>query len=107
MVKKFIEKIITILVVSGLIISTTNILEFFIPSFRAFLFKIIAVAGNASYDTSFRTHGFASGGGASLSLGILVLSLISYFKFTISVRILYSKNLLLQCTYIYLFIEIS
>lgn len=85
--ENFIEKIIAILVVSALIISITNILEFFIPSFRAFLFKIIAVTGNSSYDTSFRTHGFASGGGASLSLGILVLSLISYFKFTISISI--------------------
>ena len=98
--EKFIEKIITILVVSGLIISTTNILEFFIPSFRAFLFKIIAVTGNASYDTSFRTHGFASGGGASLSLGILVLSLISYFKFTIS------KNTLSRIFYFSAFIYI-
>lgn len=80
----FINKIIKILVVSALIISITNILEFFIPSFRVFLFKTIAVTGNASYDTSFRTHGFASGGGASLSLGILVMSLLSYFKFTIS-----------------------
>lgn len=80
----FLQKIIKILIISALIISTTNILEFFIPSFRVFLFKTIAVTGNSSYDISFRTHGFASGGGASLSLGILVLSLISYFKFTIS-----------------------
>ena len=82
--ENFIQKIFKILVISALIISITNILEFFIPSFKAFLFKVIAVTGNSSYDISYRTHGFASGGGASLSLGILVLSLISYFKYTIS-----------------------
>ncbi|MDA8807643.1 hypothetical protein N9N09_01625 [Flavobacteriaceae bacterium] len=80
----FINKIIKILVISALIISTTNVIEFFNPEFRRFLFETIAVTGNSSYDTSFRTHGFASSGGASLSLGILVLALISYFKYSIS-----------------------
>ena len=100
--KNFIEKIIKILVISALIISTTNILEFFIPSFRIFLLKIIAVTGNSSYDISFRTHGFASGGGASLSLGILVLSLISYFKFTISEGALSKGFYFISFLYMYL-----
>ena len=81
----YLDKIFTIMVVSGLIIAASNFVEFFIPSFRIFLLKLIAVTGNSSYDISFRTHGFASSGGASLSLGMVCLSLIAYLKFSVSV----------------------
>lgn len=80
----YFEKILSIIIISGLIISITNVIEYFSPTFRIFLLNIINVTGNTDYEMSFRTHGFASSGGASLSVGILVVSLISFFKSKIS-----------------------
>ena len=78
------EKLLSIIIVSGFIISLTNVIEFFHPPFRFFLLKIIEVTGNTDYEMSFRTHGFASSGGSSLSLGILIISILSFLKFKTS-----------------------
>lgn len=81
---RFFQKILSIIVVSGLIIAATNVLEYFLPPFRLLLLKYISVTGNTDYELSFRTHGFASSGGASLSVGTLVVCLLSFWKYKIS-----------------------
>ena len=79
-------KILRLIIFSGLIIAISNVIEFFYLPFRFFLLGIIDTTGNTAYDTSFRTHGFASSGGASLSVGILITSILSLFRYTVSVN---------------------
>lgn len=76
--KKLEVTLIKVIVLSGLIVAITNIIEFFNNAFRIWLFAVIEVTGNSSYDVSFRTHGLASSGGSSLSLGLLIIALIAY-----------------------------
>lgn len=65
--------------ISAIIIAATNVYEFFTPSFKQWLVAIIDTTGNTEYDESFRTHGFASSGGASLSVGLLIASFVGFF----------------------------
>jgi len=96
------EKLLSIIIVSGFIISLTNVIEFFHPPFRFFLLKIIEVTGNTDYEMSFRTHGFASSGGSSLSLGILIISVLSFLKFKISNTKMYKLIFYLIFLFLYL-----
>ena len=99
----FFNKLCAVMVCAGLIIAASNVLEFFSSDFRQFLLSFIDVTGNSSYDTSFRTHGFASGGGASLSIGILVLSFVAYLKFVNSTRSL--QKIFYYCAFIFIYIS--
>lgn len=77
-IRKLESNLLKAIVLSGVIVAITNIIEFFDNSFRMWLFAVIEVTGNSSYDISFRTHGLASSGGSSLSLGLLIIALIAY-----------------------------
>lgn len=101
---RFFEKLLSIIIISGFVISLTNVIEFFHPPFRFFLLKIIEVTGNTDYEMSFRTHGFASSGGSSLSLGILITSILSFLKFKISKNKI--KRLTLYLMFLFLYISI-
>lgn len=68
-----------IIILSTLLISITCILEYFIPSVKNFLARVIATSGNIVYEDSFRVHGFATGGGASLSVGLAIGAVLSLF----------------------------
>lgn len=100
---RFFEKLLSVIVFSGLIISVTNVIEFFHPPFRFFLLEVISVTGNTDYEMSFRTHGFASGGGSSLSLGILIISILSFFKFKKAKNKF--KKLLFYLSFLFLYIS--
>ncbi len=67
------------IVFSGLLISTTCILEFFFPSTKSFFYQLINTSGNIEYDVSYRVHGLATGGGASLSVGLAICSVLAFF----------------------------
>ncbi len=68
-----------VIVVSVLIISITCTLEFFIPAAKVFFARLINTSGNIVYEDSFRVHGLATGGGASLSVGLAVGSVLALF----------------------------
>lgn len=103
------------IVLSGVLVAVTNIIEFFNNNFRMWLFGVIEVTGNSSYDVSFRTHGLASSGGSSLSLGLLVIALISFamsrnrelghalrFFYGLSFFVLYCSNFVVGRTGLFL-----
>ncbi|VAW76722.1 hypothetical protein MNBD_GAMMA12-3543 [hydrothermal vent metagenome] len=69
------------MVLSALLISITCALEFFLPSFKAFFAMLIETSGNIEYEESFRVHGLATGGGASLSVGLALSSVLGLFLF--------------------------
>ena len=100
---RFFETLLSIIIISGFIISLTNLIEFFHPPFRFFLLKTIDVTGNTDYEMSFRTHGFASSGGSSLSLGILITSILSFLKFKMSKN--KTKKLALYLMFLFLYIS--
>lgn len=77
------------IIYAGLIVSVTCTVEFFSESFKALLFSVIDTSGNIDYNESFRVHGFASSGGASLSVGLFISSLVSYILYKTSSEIKY------------------
>jgi hypothetical protein len=82
--KEFFKQLLSIITFSGLIIGITCVLEYFSFSFKILLLNIIDTTGNTEYGESFRTHGFASSGGASLSLGMSIVSILTYLRFKLS-----------------------
>lgn len=68
-----------VIVLSSLLIAVTCLLEFFVPSAKAFFAALINTSGNIEYDTSFRVHGLATGGGASLSVGLAIGSVLALY----------------------------
>lgn len=73
--------LLNIIVISGFLITITCLLEFFSPASKMFFANTIDTSGNIVYEDSFRVHGLASGGGASLSVGLMVTSLVSFLLF--------------------------
>lgn len=71
--------IIILFVLSCLLISITCMLEFFFPIFKMIFANLINTSGNIEYAESFRVHGLATGGGASLSVGLAIGSVLSLF----------------------------
>lgn len=63
--------------ISGLLVAVTCIMEFFFPSAKLFFGTLIDTSGNIEYLDSFRVHGLATGGGASLSVGLAISSVVS------------------------------
>lgn len=72
------EKIYMAIIVSGIIVAVTCIFEFFSPNAKVFFATLIDTSGNIEYENSFRVHGIATGGGAALSIGILITALIAF-----------------------------
>lgn len=66
------------IILSGLLVAASCLLEFFLPEFKVFFALLIDTSGNIVYEDSFRVHGLATGGGASLSIGLMLTSLISF-----------------------------
>lgn len=66
-------------IIFGLVIALSNILEFYSYAFKMLLVSIIDTTGNTTYEISYRTHGFASSGGASLSVGIMLTGIMALF----------------------------
>lgn len=73
--------LLNIIIFSGFLVSLTCLMEFFSPTSKAFFAQIINTSGNIVYEDSFRVHGLATGGGASLSIGLMLSSLISLLMF--------------------------
>lgn len=71
--------IIILFVLSCFLISITCMLEFFFPTFKVIFANLINTSGNIEYNESFRVHGLATGGGASLSVGLAIGSVLSLF----------------------------
>ena len=82
--ENFFKQLLSIITFSGLIIGIACILEYFSFPFKMLLLNIIDTTGNTEYGESYRTHGFASSGGASLSLGMSIVSILTYLRFKMS-----------------------
>lgn len=74
-------KLMKMIVLSGFIVSISCIFEFIFPEFKILINKIIDTSGNINYEDSFRVHGLASSGGASLSVSISLIGILSFILF--------------------------
>jgi hypothetical protein len=72
--------LIKIMVISSLVIAIACIMEFFNPNVKLILSQIIYdPPGHTNYVESFRSKGFASSGGSSLSVGLAMSAILSIF----------------------------
>jgi hypothetical protein len=87
-IHKYKERSIYILIkfitLSTLLIAVTCILEFFVFEAKLLFNILINTSGNIEYGESFRVHGLATGGGASLSVGLSVGAVLALFLSSVS-----------------------